>query len=160
MNMSSGDIAWVIVATALVMLMTPALGFFYAGLVRRKNMLSTLVQCLIIFAVVSLVWTLWGYSLVFGPSIRGVIGDLSRAGLANVGTAPYAGYAFLRTGFDSPDDIKMVVTCGNAESSRHRPNPGSFLLDAYGDLLVHAPGINSWGRQSGDRHRRDLAATQ
>ena len=93
MNMSSGDIAWVIVATALVMLMTPALGFFYAGLVRRKNMLSTLVQCLIIFAVVSLVWTLWGYSLVFGPSIRGVIGDLSRAGLANVGTAPNAAYA-------------------------------------------------------------------
>lgn len=66
-----------VAATALVMLMTPALGFFYAGLVRRKNILSTLVQCLIIFAVVGLVWTLKVYSLVFGPSVNGFIGDLS-----------------------------------------------------------------------------------
>jgi Amt family ammonium transporter len=48
---SSGDISWVATATALVMLMTPALGFFYAGLVRKKNLVSTLIQCLIIFAV-------------------------------------------------------------------------------------------------------------
>jgi Amt family ammonium transporter len=88
-----GDVAWVAVATALVMLMTPALGFFYAGLVRRKNLLSTLVQCLIIFAVVSIVWTLWGYSLVFGPSIRGIIGDLSWAGLSGIGAAPNLAYA-------------------------------------------------------------------
>jgi Amt family ammonium transporter len=88
-----GDIAWVAVATALVMLMTPALGFFYAGLVRRKNLLSTLVQCLIIFAVVSLVWTLYGYSLVFAPSINGVIGDLSLFGLNGVGAAPNLIYA-------------------------------------------------------------------
>jgi Amt family ammonium transporter len=60
-------------STALVMLMTPALSFFYGGLVRRKNLVSTLVQCLAIFAVVSLVWLFWGYSLVFGPSIGGVI---------------------------------------------------------------------------------------
>jgi Amt family ammonium transporter len=91
--MNPGDIAWVAVATALVMLMTPALGFFYAGLVRRKNLLSTLVQCLIIFAVVSIVWTLWGYSLVFGPSIHGVIGDLSWAGLNGIGAAPNLAYA-------------------------------------------------------------------
>jgi Amt family ammonium transporter len=75
------------------MLMTPALGFFYAGLVRRKNLLSTLVQCLIIFAVVSIVWTLWGYSLVFGPSIHGIIGDLSWAGLNGIGAAPNMAYA-------------------------------------------------------------------
>lgn len=91
--MSSGDIAWVAMATALVMLMTPALGFFYAGLVRRKNLFSTLVQCLVIFAVVSIVWTLWGYSLVFGPSINGIIGDLSRFGLNGVGGAPNLAYA-------------------------------------------------------------------
>src|SRR3989337_3731848 len=68
------------------MLMTPALGFFYAGLVRKKNLVSTLVQCLVIFAVISVVWALWGYSLVFGPSIHGVIGfspDL--LGLGNLG---------------------------------------------------------------------------
>jgi Amt family ammonium transporter len=71
---NSGDIAWVIVATALVMLMTPALGFFYGGLVRKKNLLSTIVQCFIIFAVISLVWAVWGYSLVFGSSFGGLIG--------------------------------------------------------------------------------------
>ena len=74
MKMSAGDIAWVITATALVMLMTPALGFFYGGLVRRKNLVSTIVQCFIIFAVISIVWALWGYSLVFGNSINGIIG--------------------------------------------------------------------------------------
>ncbi|MCW4011263.1 MAG: ammonium transporter [Candidatus Bathyarchaeota archaeon] len=92
-NFNTGDVAWVLMSTALVMLMTPALAFFYGGLVRRKNLVSTLVQCLIIFAVVSLIWLFWGYSLVFGPSIHGVIGDLSLAGLISVGinsVSPYA----------------------------------------------------------------------
>jgi len=71
---NSGDVAWVIVATALVMLMTPALGFFYGGLVRKKNLVSTIVQCIAIFAVVSIIWALWGYSLVFGTSWNGIIG--------------------------------------------------------------------------------------
>jgi len=71
---NSGDTAWVIVATAMVMLMTPALGFFYGGLVRRKNLVSTIVQCVAIFAVVSILWALWGYSLVFGTSFHGIIG--------------------------------------------------------------------------------------
>ena len=83
--LSTENISWMITATALVMLMTPALGFFYAGLVRKKNLVSTLAQCFIIFAIVSLVWTLWGYSLVFAPSIHGFIGDLSLIGLKNVG---------------------------------------------------------------------------
>ena len=64
--------------------MTPALGFFYAGLVRKKNLVSTLIQCLIIFAVISIVWALWGYSLVFGPSVGGVIGNLNMIGLNNL----------------------------------------------------------------------------
>lgn len=85
--LDSGDIAWVLAATCLVMIMTPALGFFYGGLVRRKNLVSTIVQTMTIFAVVSLVWALWGYSLAFAPSVNGVIGDLSKAGLVNVGVA-------------------------------------------------------------------------
>ena len=91
--MSAGDISWVITATALVMLMTPALGFFYGGLVRRKNLLSTIVQCFVIFAVISIVWALWGYSLVFGPSIGGFIGfspgllGMSSLGISSVNTA-------------------------------------------------------------------------
>lgn len=91
--MAAGDIAWVLTATALVMLMTPALGFFYAGLVRRKNLVSTLVQCLAIFAVMSLVWALWGYSLAFSTSVYGVIGDLSVAGLNNVGIGTLSVYS-------------------------------------------------------------------
>jgi Amt family ammonium transporter len=83
--MASGDISWLMTATALVMLMTPALGFFYGGLVRRKNLVSTIVQCLIIFAVVSVIWAIIGYSLVFGPSVHGIIGDLSYVGLNNIG---------------------------------------------------------------------------
>ena len=84
MAYNGADVAWVLMSTALVMLMTPALAFFYGGLVRRKNLVSTLVQCIIIFAVVSLVWFFWGYSLVFAPSIGGVIGNLSLAALNNL----------------------------------------------------------------------------
>ena len=82
--MAAADIAWVLTATALVMLMTPALAFFYGGLVRKKNLVSTLVQCIAIFAVVSLVWFFWGYSLVFGDSVGGLIGNLSLAGLSGI----------------------------------------------------------------------------
>jgi ammonium transporter, Amt family len=71
---NAGDIAWVLTATALVMLMTPALGFFYGGLVRKKNLVSTIVQCFTIFAVISIIWALYGYAFVFGDSIYGVIG--------------------------------------------------------------------------------------
>lgn len=91
--MDPGDIAWVLAATGLVMIMTPALGFFYGGLVRRKNLVSTIVQCMTIFAIVSLVWALWGYSLAFGPSLGGgIIGDLSKVGLNNVGATANAAY--------------------------------------------------------------------
>jgi Amt family ammonium transporter len=77
----------------MVMLMTPALGFFYAGLVRKKNLVSTLAQCMAIFAVVSLIWTLWGYSLSFGTSVNGVIGDLSLFGLNNIEPTTVGRYA-------------------------------------------------------------------
>jgi ammonium transporter, Amt family len=88
-----GDVAWVLVSTALVMLMTPALSFFYGGLVRRKNLVSTLVQCLIIFAVVSLIWLFWGYSLVYAPSVGGIIGNLSLVGLNGIGINNVSSYA-------------------------------------------------------------------
>jgi Amt family ammonium transporter len=82
---NSGDIAWVAASTALVMLMTPGLAFFYGGLVRRRDLVSTLSQCLTIFALVSLVWVFWGYTLVFGPDAGlGLIGNLSKAMLYNI----------------------------------------------------------------------------
>jgi Amt family ammonium transporter len=76
------------------MLMTPALGFFYGGLVRKKNISYTIVQCFAIFAVVGLVWTLWGYSLAFGPSMGGYIGNFDKALLNNVGVTTPLGDQF------------------------------------------------------------------
>lgn len=91
--LNGADMAWVSVSAALVMLMTPALGFFYGGLVSQKNLVSTMVQCLIIFAVVTGVWTLWGYSLAFAPSVGGVVGNLKYLFLRGVGTLPDSAYA-------------------------------------------------------------------
>jgi len=91
--LDSGDIAWVVTATAMVMIMTPALGFFYGGLVRRKNLVSTISQCFAIFAVVSLVWAFWGYSLALGPSVSGFIGSFANVFLNGVGYAPNPGYS-------------------------------------------------------------------
>lgn len=92
-KVDTGDTAWVLTASALVMLMTlPGLAFFYGGLVRKKNVLSVLMQCGIALCVVSLQWVLFGYSLAFGPG-QGFWGGFSWAGLAGVGFEPYADYA-------------------------------------------------------------------
>ncbi len=92
-QLNAADSAWVSVAAALVMLMTPALGFFYGGLVRQKNVVSTIMQCVIIFAVSTGVWTLWGYSLAFAPTQGGFIGGLKYTFLHGVGAAPDSAYA-------------------------------------------------------------------
>ncbi len=91
--LNAADSAWVSTAAGLVMLMTPALGFFYGGLVRQKNVVSTILQCLIIFAISTSVWTLWGYSLAFAPSRGGFIGSLKHVFLHGVGAAPNPAYA-------------------------------------------------------------------
>ena len=75
-EINAGDTAWVLISAALVMLMTPALAFFYGGLVRRKNVLSTIMHSFFILALISVQWVLWGYTLAFGPDIGGVIGGL------------------------------------------------------------------------------------
>src|SRR5436190_17861027 len=90
---NTGDTAWMLAATALVMLMTPALGFFYAGLVRRKNVLATIMHSFFMLCLVSVQWVLFGYSLAFGPDIGSVIGGLNWLGLNGVGLAPNADYA-------------------------------------------------------------------
>jgi len=92
-KIDTGDTAWVLMGAGLVMLMTPGLAFFYGGLVRKKNVLSILMQCMMILCLVSLQWVLFGYSLAFGPDIKGFIGNLSWAGLAGVGAAPNPDYA-------------------------------------------------------------------
>ncbi len=90
---SSGDTAWVLMASAMVLLMTPGLAFFYGGLVRKKNVLSILMQCFIVICLVTVQWALFGYSLAFGPDVKGLIGNLDWAFLRNVGADPFAGYA-------------------------------------------------------------------
>jgi Amt family ammonium transporter len=84
MELNTGDTAWVLIASALVMLMTPALGFFYGGLVSRKNVLSTIMHSFFILALISVVWVLWGYTLAFGPDKGGIIGGLDYIGLRNI----------------------------------------------------------------------------
>ncbi|MCE5327418.1 MAG: ammonium transporter [Planctomycetaceae bacterium] len=90
---NSGDTAWILISAALVMLMTPGLAFFYGGLVRRKNVLSVLMQCMTAICIVSIQWVLFGYSLAFGPDKwGGLIGGLDWVGLSGVGAAPMAPY--------------------------------------------------------------------
>src|SRR5579864_4183668 len=93
MKIDSGDTAWVLMSAALVMLMTPALGFFYGGLVRLKNVLSTIMHSFFILCLISVQWVLWGYSLAFGPDHWHLIGGLDWVGLNNVGMKPNPDYA-------------------------------------------------------------------
>src|SRR5687768_14341589 len=93
MNIDTGDTAWVLVATALVMVMTPALAFFYGGMVRKKNILSTLNLSFIILAILSIQWLLFGYTLAFGSTQAGVIGRFDFLGFSGVGIEPNAAYA-------------------------------------------------------------------
>ncbi|MDD5558250.1 ammonium transporter [Candidatus Methylomirabilis sp.] len=93
-KIDSGDTAWMLTSSALVLLMTaPGLALFYAGLVRRKNALGTIMQSFIILALISVQWALWGYSLAFGPDTGGIIGSLAWVGLRGVGLDPNPDYA-------------------------------------------------------------------
>lgn len=91
---NTGDTSWVLISTALVMLMTaPGLAFFYGGLVRRKNVLSTMMQSFFLLCLISVQWVLWGYSLAFGPDVHHFIGNLSWLGLHGVTMDPNSDYA-------------------------------------------------------------------
>jgi Amt family ammonium transporter len=93
MSINTGDTAWLLVSTALVMLMTPGLALFYGGMVRRKNLLSTIMMSMAILGIVSLLWVIYGYSLAFGTDHGGIIGGLDFLFLNNVGQAPSTVYA-------------------------------------------------------------------
>jgi Amt family ammonium transporter len=93
-EINSGDTAWLLVATALVMIMLPGLALFYGGLVRSKNVLSTIMHSFFGLALVSVVWVLVGFSLAFAPDVTGIglLGGLDYAGFMNVGLTPNATY--------------------------------------------------------------------
>jgi Amt family ammonium transporter len=88
MAIDSGATAWILASTALVMIMTPGVGLFYGGLVRRKNFINMITLSFVAFALVSIQWVLIGYSLAFGPDIGGFIGNLQHLGLEGVGMDP------------------------------------------------------------------------
>lgn len=93
MAINTGDTAWVLVSTALVMIMTPALSLFYGGMVRSKNILATVMQSFVAMGLISILWVLYGYSLAFGPDVHHIIGSLDWVMLRHVGIQPYAVYS-------------------------------------------------------------------
>ena len=87
-EINSGDTAWMLTAAALVMFMTPGLGFFYAGFTRSKNALATIMQSFIVVGLVGVLWVIIGYTLAFGPTESGIIGGLDFFGFKDVGIVP------------------------------------------------------------------------
>lgn len=104
--MNTGDTAFLLLSAALVMLMTPGLALFYAGMVRSKNALGTIMQSFIIIGVISLEWILWGYSMSFGPDMWGIIGSLEWFGLQGVALTPHPVYAST-----VPHQVFMIYQC-------------------------------------------------
>lgn len=91
--MNTGDLAWVLIASSLIMLMTPAVGLFYGGMVRRKNVLSTLMLSFSALIVLTIQWVTYGYSLSFGPDVNHLIGNFEWFGLYGIGSEPFTEYA-------------------------------------------------------------------
>jgi len=91
--LSAGDTAWVLISSALVLFMTPGLALFYGGLVRQKNVITTLYQVVVVAFVITVQWVLFGYSLAFGPDVGHIIGNFHNVLLANVGLTPNPAYA-------------------------------------------------------------------
>ena len=129
-QISPGDTAWMLVATALVLMMTPALGLFYAGLVRSKNTLNTFMMCVAAIAVATVTWALVGYSLAFDGS-GSIIGGLGNVGLSGVDFAPRAGMtipSLLFMAFQATFCIVTVALVSGAVVERMRFGP--FLIFA------------------------------
>jgi Amt family ammonium transporter len=156
--LDTGDTAWVLTSTALVMLMTPALGFFYGGLVQRKNVLSTIMHSFFILALISVQWVLWGYSLAFAPG-GSFIGGLDWIGLRGVGQEPNPDYAatipalsFMAFQMMFAIITPALITGAFAERKRFKAMVVFTLLWA---TLVYAPvahwvwGVGGWLREYG-----------
>jgi len=147
----AGNTAWVLVSAALVMLMTPALGFFYGGLVNRKNVLSTIMHSFFILALISVVWVLWGYTLVFGPDKGGIIGGLDFLGLKDIAPgdewAPYGIPVFAFVAFQMMFAVitPALITGAFAERKRFK---AFVVFSIVWSTLVYAP-LAHWVWNSG-----------
>jgi ammonium transporter, Amt family len=138
-QVDTGDTAWMLVATALVLMMTPALGLFYAGLVRSKNTLNTFMMCIAAIAVAMVTWALVGYSLAFDGT-GGLIGGLSYAGLHGVGFAPREGTTIPHLVFMAFQATFCIITTALISGAVvERMRFGAFLVFAtLWSILVYA----------------------
>lgn len=141
-SMDSGNTAWVLMSAALVMLMTPALGFFYGGLVNRKNVLSTIMHSFFILALISVVWVLWGYTLAFGPDKGGLIGGLDFIGLKGIkvddvwGTTEIPTLAFVAFQMMFAAITPALITGSFAERKRFK---AFVLFSLLWSTIVYSP---------------------
>jgi Amt family ammonium transporter len=136
--MNASDTAWMLVATALVLLMTPALGFFYGGLVRSKNYLNTLMMSVVALGFVGTSWAVLGYSLAFTGG-NALIGDLSRAALQGVGLEAQGSIPHLLfMAYQGTFAIITAALISGAIVERMRFGPYIAFLTLWG-LLVYAP---------------------
>ena len=144
----AGNTAWMLTASALVLFMTPGLGFFYGGLTRNKNVLATIMQSFITTGVVGIIWVTVGYSLAFGPDWHGVIGNFDWIGLKGVGQTPGGPADGFFYGVGIPHLLFMVfqmmfaiitpalITGAFAERAKFGP---FLLFTALWSLLVYVP---------------------
>ncbi|MCL5103375.1 MAG: ammonium transporter [Armatimonadetes bacterium] len=107
-KIDTGDTAWVLASSALVLVMTPGLGLFYAGMVRRKNALGTILQSFVMCGIVGVLWVVYGYSLSFGTDHGGLIGSLEWLGLRGVGMAPAKAPFDALYGATIPQEAHMI----------------------------------------------------
>lgn len=157
MAIDSGATAWILAATALVMIMTPAVGFFYGGLVRRKNLISMITLSFVAFALVSIQWVVFGYSLAFGSDIGGLIGNLEYLGLNNVGmdagkfSPAIPGLLFMVFQLVFATVTMAIVTSGIAERVRFSAYLVFALLwtTLVYDPLAHWVWGGGWAAQFG-----------
>jgi Amt family ammonium transporter len=129
---SAGDTSWVLTASALVLLMTiPGLALFYGGMVRNKNVLSTMMHSFIAVCVVSIVWVLWGYTIAFGSDISGIIGSFEFLGLRGVGAEAFSGTAIPHLAFMVFQLMFAGITVALISGAiAERMNFGAFILFA------------------------------
>ena len=128
-GVSAGDTAWILTATALVLFMTlPGLALFYGGLVQAKNLLSVLMQCMAIAALMSIVWLACGYSLAFGPGDGGIIGGFAKSFAGGVTAAPLDGQAI-------PEPLFMMFQMTFAN---HHPGADRRRLCGTGEFCCDA----------------------
>ncbi|MFZ5652053.1 MAG: ammonium transporter [Bacillota bacterium] len=158
-KVDTGDTTFVMISAALVMLMTPGLALFYGGMVRKKNVLSTIMQSFIVMCLISVQWVLFGYSLAFGPDQNHLVGALDWLGLNGVGQEPNADYAgtiphlvFMAFQLMFAIITAAIITGSIAERMRFPAFLGFMLLwttFVYDPLAHWVWGVGGWLREMG-----------